>query len=314
MPIRIHSQHEKEFLTERKGFSLKSMRAPHWIIVGPNESWEAAFRQNGIWGVKKHRYAQWKALDPGDIIFFYGTQPITGVIGVGQVETKFIQDKPLWPDEMAAQKVIYPLRFEFHVNYLLEQKEWRSKRITVELSPQEGRSGIGFLREETIELLYRAFKEQFGYTISPPRSLVPPPPPTVPEEILPPSHTEVQDLLMEIGKLNRFIAEKEYLMENERLDVVWRRVEGSVPTYVFEVQVAGDIYHALGKLKHAFDIWNSNIFLVADEKALKGAERLLRGTFHEIQDKLKKLTVQKVRELYQAKCNWVNLEEEIGIR
>jgi len=289
------------------------VRAPHWIIVGPKKSWEAAFKQNGIWGVKKHRYAQWKALDPGDIIFFYSTQPITGVIGVGEVETKFIQDKPLWPDEIHQQKVIYPLRFEFRINYLLEQKEWQSKRIPVKLSPHEGRSGIGFLREETIERLYTKFKEEFSYIISPPKSLVPAVLLTPAEEIFTTSHTQVQDLLLEIGRLDRFIAEKEYLMENERLDVVWRRVEGSVPTYVFEVQVGGDIYHALGKLKHAFDIWNSNIFLVADEKALKGAEGLLCGTFHEIQDKLKKLTIQKVHELYQAKYKWNKLEEEIGI-
>jgi hypothetical protein len=45
-------------------------------------------------------------------------------------------------------------------------------------------------------------------------------------------------------------------MDGTRLDAVWRRVEKSVPTYVFEIQVGGDIYHAIAKLKHAYDLWN----------------------------------------------------------
>ena len=78
----------------------------------------------------------------------------------------------------------------------------------------------------------------------------------------PPGHKEIKTMLVQIGHLQRFIAEKEFPMDGERLDVVWRRVVRSVPTYVFEVQVGGDVCHALGKLKHAYDLWNSRIYLV----------------------------------------------------
>jgi len=37
----------------------------------------------------------------------------------------------------------------------------------------------------------------------------------------------------------------------------------------------------LGKLKHAFDLWNSNIFLVVAEENVSQARHLLAGTFHE---------------------------------
>jgi len=74
------------------------------------------------------------------------------------------------------------------------------------------------------------------------------------------SHDDVMNDIAEIGQIQGFISDKEYLLESTRLDVVWRRVERSVPTYVFEVQVEGDIYHAMSKLKHAFDLWNSHIF------------------------------------------------------
>jgi hypothetical protein len=102
-------------------------------------------------------------------------------------------------------------------------------------------------------------------------------------------------------------------MENERLDVVWRRVERSVPTYVFEVQIGGDIYHALGKLKHAFDLWNSNIFLIVSKNDLGKVESLLSGTFHEVKEKVKIITPQKVSELYKQKRRWVDIEKEIGL-
>jgi len=82
---------------------------------------------------------------------------------------------------------------------------------------------------------------------------------------------------------------------------------------VFEVQVGGDVYHALGKLKHAFDLWNSNIFLVCTDEDLEKAETLLTGTFHEIGDKIKKLSITKTNELYEKKRSWTNIEKEVGL-
>lgn len=287
---------------------------PHWIIMGPRESWRTAFEQGGIWGVKHLVYPEWKALEKGDIIFFYATTPIKGVIGVGRVETKFIQDKPLWPDEIAIGKVLYPLRFEFHTDYVLEQDVWTSKRISqseVPLSIQEMRRGINLLLDRTVQKLYEKFEQRFNHVISLKEEVKAPS--TLVSEEFSPDHTKVKELVFEIGKLNRFVSEKEYPMENERLDVVWRRIERSVPTYVFEIQFGGDIYHALGKLKHAFDLWNSNIFLIAQEDDLKDSESLLSGTFHEIKDRIKKITPQKINELYQQKQRWIDIEKEVGL-
>ena len=206
---------------------LFNLKKPHWIILGPKESWQTAFKEGCIWGIKEVLYPEWKALDSGDIIFFHITKTIGGIVGVGRVETKFIQDKPLWPDEIAIAKVIYPLRFEFHVDYLIEESKWKDKKISAGLSIQEMRRGINLLQERTVEKLYEAFRENLNYIISTgndqkidaaaiktieggPASL---------------GHNRIQEMIFEIGKLNRLISEKEYPMENERLDVVWRRVE-----------------------------------------------------------------------------------------
>ncbi|PIV10496.1 MAG: hypothetical protein COS49_00230 [Candidatus Portnoybacteria bacterium CG03_land_8_20_14_0_80_41_10] len=246
-------------------------------------------------------------------MFFYITKTIKGIVGIGKIENKFIQDKPLWPDEIEANKVIYPFRFEFHIDYLLEEKDWHNKKIPVGLSIQEMRRGINILQKKTVDKLYSDFKEQFGFVVPVFQKRKPEIDKNKGESIEPPTHNKLQELIFQIGQLNRLISEKEYLMENERLDVVWRKVERSVPTYAFEIQIGGDIYHALGKLKHAFDIWNSNIFLIISERDIEKANTLLNGTFHEIKEKIKIITPQKISKLYLQKRKWVDIEKEIGL-
>jgi hypothetical protein len=98
-----------------------------------------------------------------------------------------------------------------------------------------------------------------------------------------------------------------------RLDVVWKRVEKSVPTFAFEVQIGGDIYHALGKLKHAFDLWNSSIFLVIDRGSLPKVGELLGGTFHEIAPNLKVVEIEALERLQRALATVHDLEKEVGL-
>ncbi|MCS7306805.1 MAG: hypothetical protein NZ602_17055, partial [Thermoguttaceae bacterium] len=98
-----------------------------------------------------------------------------------------------------------------------------------------------------------------------------------------------------------------------RLDVVWRRVAHSVPTYVFEVNVRGDLYRALSKLKHAYDLWNSHIFLVGSNMDMGKVQELLSGTFHEIGDRLKFIDLERVRELHRSKKYFKDLEKQLGL-
>ena len=127
------------------------------------------------------------------------------------------------------------------------------------------------------------------------------------------SHDEVKRTLVEIGKLQKYIAEQEYPFDIGKLDVVWRRVEASVPTYVFEVQISGDVYHALAKLKHAFDLWNSHIFIIAPEDQRSKVDLLLSGTFHEIENRINFIDLVQVRILLERKRAYFDLEKELGI-
>jgi len=126
-------------------------------------------------------------------------------------------------------------------------------------------------------------------------------------------HEITKQLLCEIGRIQGFLAEPEYPIESNRLDVVWRRVERSVPTYAFEVQVGGDIYHALAKLKHAFDLWNSHIFLVASLAAKPKFDELVSGTFHEIEGRVRFIQLSHIEELHKRKTSYREFERALGI-
>jgi len=288
----------------------------YWLIVGAVKNWITAFEHGNIWGLKKTQRHLWESLSEKDIVLFYATQPVGGVIGHGIVQTKFIQDKPLWPQEVNKNEVVWPLRFEFDVESCLPQQEWKvNKLVTKEIWP---RAGFQLINKEIAKALISAMSlKEYAVSTQKEPSIAEEPATyetKLPrEEYAPLSHEELQLKMMEIGKLQNYIVEKEYPFDIGRLDVVWRRVINSVPTYVFEIQVGGDVYHALSKLKHAYDLWNSHIFIVASEKDIDKANILLSGAFHEINNRIKLLELEKVEELYNRKKAYFDLENTLGI-
>lgn len=315
-------KNRKIYLTEE----MDTFHNPHWIISGDEQNLKYALQYNQIWGLQDKWFPHWKSLEKGDIIFFYITK-VKSIVGVGRVENKFIQREPLWPDEIEENKVKYPLRFEFTLHYLVNKKQWKTggiNNLTDFVGTNFGkgayadllRGGVNFIRyKKVIKFLYEQFEKKLNYKI--PFSKTTFFEEKKIEEIsgeYKSLHKELQELIYKIGEMNKFLSAKEYIMNDERLDVVWRRVDKGSPTYVFEVQVGGDIYHALGKLKHAFDIWNSNIFLiVASEKDISKSINLLDGTFHEIKNKIKIISKEKIEELYRRKISWIEYERKLGI-
>mgnify|MGYP001128391279 CR=1 FL=1 len=273
--------------------------ANYWMAVGSPSNWMEAFEKGNIWGLTVRQRRLWESLAKADTVLFYATHPISGVIGYGMVQTKFRQSEPLWPNEIAQGKVIWPLCFEFNVEYCLPPKEWKTRTVTSDVLKLK--AGRGF------QLLEDALARQVISQFLPVSEL---------KQVKRPAslHEALKQKLIEIGKLQGYIAESEYLFDIGKLDVVWRRVTHSVPTYAFEIQVSGDIYHALAKLKHAFDLWNSHIFIVASQGDYNKVDNLLSGTFHEISDQVKFIELDKVEELYKRKKAYLDFEKELGIR
>jgi len=274
-----------------------------WLAVGPPRYWQIAFEHGNIWGLRAtpRLKALWESLSEGDGMLFYATYPVSGIIGYGIVRTRFKQEKPLWPQEIKESKVIWYYRFEFDVTYCLPMEKWKTGKIVSErLFPRRG---------------FQLISEEVANQIA---------------KLLPSRHMEVEKVtelkrkkvslhedmkakLLEIGHLQKMVSESEYNMNGGKLDVVWRRVEKGSPTYVFEIQVGGDLYRAIGKLKHANDLWNSNIFLVVTKSDIAKAHELLAGTFHEIRGKIRIIETEKINELFKRKKAYRDYESQLGI-
>ena len=288
----------------------------YWLAVGSLENWKTAFGNGNIWGLKEIQRHWWESLNEGDTLVFYATKPVGGVIGYGTIHTKVKQNRPLWPQELHARKVIWPLRFEFDVERCLPPDKWTTdKLVSKELWPRGGFQALSQnLGEELTASLrlakYGIHTTELHQIAEIPASLEPI---LTNLSITPSTHNNIRDTIVEIGRLQNFVADSEYPFDIGRLDAVWRRVQLSVPTYAFEVQVGGDIYHALAKLKHAFDLWNSHIFIVAPQEDFGKIDSLPAGTFHEIESWIRFIESGKVEELYKRKKAYLALERELGI-
>ena len=127
-----------------------------------------------------------------------------------------------------------------------------------------------------------------------------------------PSHEVIKEMIREIGAIKGFVAEVEYPVEDMRLDVVWKKVEDGGPSIVFEIQIRGNFYEALSKLKHAHDSWNSIPFLVTTEEYEEKAKRLVKGAFHEMRDAIKIVNWRSIWRLHEALKRTKEIEAEIG--
>lgn len=107
-----------------------------------------------------------------------------------------------------------------------------------------------------------------------------------------PSHTDIQEMLLEIGHVLGFYTEAEF----EFYDVVWREVpQAKRLSHVFEVQSKGNIDSAFAKLKRAYHEQRSKIFLViAGEGDLRRARKSLTREFQDLETGLTILTFAQI--------------------
>ena len=276
-----------------------------WLIIGSPKNWETAFAHGNLWGFKENQRGLWEHMEKGDRLLFYAGHPVSGITGFGTLQSRFLQNIPLWPEEVSQGTVLWPLRVEFTVEYCLPAGAWREARAsTPTLAGRARRRQMLQTVEDALarELLQGFPEETTAHILA------------AGEEALPANlHDQTISHLLEIGRLQNFIAEREYDVDIGKVDVVWRRVARAVPNYVFEVHIGGSLDRDLAKLKHAYDIWNSNIFLVSVPDERERVNNLLSGAFHEIKQRLKFIEVARIAELSGKKRGVRELEEELGI-
>lgn len=116
-----------------------------------------------------------------------------------------------------------------------------------------------------------------------------------------PDHEKIKEIIYQIGLIQNRFPQKEYPLENKRLDIVWRKTERSVPSMVFEVQFGGNLFESLSKLKHAYDLWNSIPVLVTTSQQIEDAKRWIEGSFHELKNVFRIISWEEIREYYEEK-------------
>jgi len=104
--------------------------APGWILTGNVENWKVALDKN-VWGVTPKLRPLWEQMRGGDLLFFYATKPVSGIIGVAKVQETMKEDVPLWPNEVRQGKVKYPYRIRFRNVQTLKKNDWRTGRLLI---------------------------------------------------------------------------------------------------------------------------------------------------------------------------------------
>ncbi len=152
-------------------------------------------------------------------------------------------------------------------------------------------TGITLIRPEDAERFVEAIRAKAGH----------------PERFeAQPSHNDLMNKLIEIGKWLGFIVKSEESTPDGayRIDVTWRNYEGHSPIKVFEIDVKGDIDKALARLKHAWDMWHCQLYLiVSDERKAERAKQLveprLTGAFAELKHRLEILGWEDIHNFYK---------------
>ncbi len=122
-------------------------------------------------------------------------------------------------------------------------------------------------------------------------------------------HKNIVDMIKEIGEILGFYTKTEEYTPDKvhRIDVTWRdhpRPDFS-PVKVWEVETSGNVALALVRLKHAFDFWHSELYLVvSDAKTKEKAESIVRpqikGAFAGIERFLTVIGVDEIANLYNC--------------
>ena len=115
------------------------------------------------------------------------------------------------------------------------------------------------------------------------------------------NHQNVQQMIVEIGEILGFKAQKEY----EFYDVVWREsVNSQRLSHVFEVQSKGNIDSAFAKLKRAFDAQRSKPFLIiSTERDTNRALKSLSQEFRELETNLTIWSFAELKKIHENLCN-----------
>jgi predicted RNA-binding protein len=290
----------------------------YWLWSATKENWEI-LKSKRVWATYNRNVTT--QINKGDILIFYvkGTLHFKGIF---RMASDWYETKELtWSDEIKEEKKKYPYQIDLELIQLGEANYKdlvpRLKFVKKKYAPQvyiygTGGGPVNFrkpLEESDYKIILAEMKKN---PVQPPVFE----PTTVPSIPSPPrtllTHSELINMLVELGEMFGKSAEREYSSGPYRYDTVWKRVKVGNPTKVFEVHDKGVLDSALAKLKHAYDIWSADLFLVVTKHEDKErAKVLLAGSFHEIGEVTTLIQPEEIKEMYEYKKRFIELEKKL---
>lgn len=118
-----------------------------WVATGSSINLKTSL-EKGKWGVNKRLKNSWDKVAQGDLLLFYVTSPVRGIVGVARVEGKAEENNILWHDEAVVGRVIYPYRILFKPIFILDEERWKTDRIAVKDLNVSVRAGLNSVKNE----------------------------------------------------------------------------------------------------------------------------------------------------------------------
>jgi hypothetical protein len=263
-----------------------------------------------LWALKGSLRGRWVSIGEGDYVLFYNAGKF---IHAGRVSFKYPFEEEreqleasgqlaesVWGKDVDGRTWPYLFFLEDVVAIDLPLTKLN------ELTGYDLKAVAGFMRmREGKDLKVIDYLQQI-YLKPPVKS------PSKPSELL--KHEEIVDAIYALGELIGYKPEKRWRHEGYEFDVVWHRPPRVGPKYVFEVHLKGSLEAALLRLKHANDLWESQIFLVSTEEQLEEARSKFLGELHELKDKATLLKIKDVEDFYNFKGRYEWLERKFGLR
>jgi len=295
----------------------------NWLWSATKENWEI-LKNKRVWATYNRNVTT--QINKGDILIFYvkGTLHFKGIF---RVTSDWYEIKELvWSDEVKERRKKYPYQISLELiqlgeaNYkdLVPKLKFVEKKYAPQVYVQGTGGGPANFRkpidESDYEIILMEMKKNPTPEQPPVSELAATPsiPPKTVAAWTTLTHSELITMLVELGEMFGKSAEREYLAGPYRYDTVWKRVKVGNPTKVFEVHDKGVLDSALAKLKHAYDIWSADLFLVVTKHEDKErAKFLLAGSFHEIGEVTTLIQPEEIKEMYEYKKRFIELEKKL---
>ncbi len=297
------------------------MTEKNWVFAVTPENWET-IRSAGVFATQLERTTQ--RIEEGDrlVIYIVGSYSFRGALEV--VGPWYRAQGLTFPDEIRDGSIKYHFQVKIRplVVGVADLKKIRELLIFIQ---NKSHFGVYFQRNPgnfgrpISEHDYAVISNELSSAREAPVAPIDRPVPMEPRQKERPtedglSHFRIRDMLVEIGTMKGMAKSiKEYSFDHFKLDVAWhQQMVRAHPDYAFEVHFGGDLWKDLASLKHAYDRFNCNVFLVGRAGDKSQVDQILPGAFHEMRSKFRFVETGKIVRLHGLLKQVWELEESLG--